>query len=150
MNGQKRALDFFREGWNCAQSVLLAHAGEAGLDEKTAARLGAPLGAGVSGLRRTCGALTGTILLEGLATEGYPPGDARAKNAYYAKIREMESEFAAEAGSSICREILRGAGIAAKEEASERTEGYYAARNSCERCIALAERIWLKRHPREG
>lgn len=148
MNGQKRALDFFREGWNCAQSVLLAHAGEAGLDEKTAARLGAPLGAGVSGLRRTCGALSGAILLEGLATEGYPPGDARAKNAYYAKIREMEAEFAAEAGSSICREILRGAGVAAGPVASERTEGYYAARNSCERCIALAERIWLERHPK--
>ena len=58
------------------------------------------------------------------------------------------AEFAAEAGSSICREILRGAGVAAGPVAAERTEGYYAARNSCERCIALAERIWLERHPK--
>ena len=45
-----RAEALFREGYNCAQSVVLAYAEEMGLEMKTAARLSSGFGGGVGGL----------------------------------------------------------------------------------------------------
>ena len=45
-----RAETLFREGYNCAQSVVLAYAEEMGLEMKTAARLSSGFGGGVGGL----------------------------------------------------------------------------------------------------
>ena len=44
-----RAEALFREGYNCAQSVVLAYAEEMGLEMKTAARLSSGFGGGVGG-----------------------------------------------------------------------------------------------------
>ena len=44
-----RAEALFREGYNCAQSVVLAYAEEMGLEMKAAARLSSGFGGGVGG-----------------------------------------------------------------------------------------------------
>lgn len=51
--------------YNCAQSVLVAFAGDAGISEETAFRMGANFG---SGMRRgaTCGVITGALMVLGL------------------------------------------------------------------------------------
>ena len=50
-----RAEALFREGYNCAQSVVLAYVQEMGLETQTAARLSSGFGGGVGGLRSVCG-----------------------------------------------------------------------------------------------
>ena len=131
----------FEEGWNCAQAVFLSHAAEFGLAPELARRLAAPLGAGLGGLRRTCGAVTALGLLAGLRRGAYDPHDLGAKAEFYALIQKLDAEFAAEFGTSECARLLADAGCEASQTPSARNAEYYAAR-PCARCIEFADRLY--------
>lgn len=133
--------ELFERGWNCAQSVFLSHAAEFGLAPELAQRLAAPLGGGLGGLRRTCGALTGLSLLAGLRRGAYDPTDIEAKTAFYALIQKLDEEFAAEFGTSQCAQLLAAAGCEASASPSARSDEYYAAR-PCARCIEFADQLY--------
>lgn len=135
--------DLFAQGFNCAQAVVLAHAEDFGLAPDLAQRLAAPLGGGLGGLRRTCGALTGLCLLAGLRHGAYDPNDLAAKTRFYALIQQLDAEFAAEFGTSQCAVLLADAGCAAPAAPSARTAGYYEAR-PCARCLAVADQLYAR------
>ena len=60
----QRALDYHKNGYNCAQSVFAACCEYTGMDEKTALAISAGFGGGArSG--ELCGAVTGAIMAEG-------------------------------------------------------------------------------------
>ena len=108
-----------------------------------ARRLAAPLGAGFSGLRRTCGALTGLGLLAGLRHGGYDPGDLAAKTRFYEFIQMLAAEFTAEFGTDQCAALLARAGCEVAAAPSARTPEYYA-RRPCARCLAFADRLYAR------
>ena len=136
--------ELFEQGWNCAQAVFLSHAAEFGLAPEWARRLAAPLGGGLGGLRRTCGAVTALALLAGLRRGAYDPNDLAAKTEFYALIQRLDAEFAAEFGTSQCAQLLADAGCAAAPAPSARGAEYYADR-PCARCIEFADRLY-ERH----
>ena len=133
--------EWFSKGYNCAQAVCLAHAEKFGVAPDLAQRLAAPLGGGLGGLRRTCGAVTGLGLLAGLRQGGYDPNDLAAKTRFYEFIQRLDAEFAAEFGTSQCAVLLAGAGCEAAPAPAARTAEYYAAR-PCARCLAFADRLF--------
>ena len=135
--------ELFEQGWNCAQSVFLSHAAEFGLAPDLARRLAAPLGGGLGGLRRTCGAVTALGLLAGLRRGGYDPNDLAAKTEFYALIQKLDAEFAAEFGTSECARLLADAGCAAPAASAARSADYYATR-PCARCIEFADRLYAR------
>ena len=67
----------FQNGCNCAQAVLLAFCEDYGMDKDTAMMIAASFGAGMAGLRSTCGTVTGANMVIGLAT-GSDRADANA------------------------------------------------------------------------
>ena len=136
--------ELFGQGYNCGQAVFLSHAKAFGIGPEMAQRLAAPLGGGLGGLRRTCGALTALCLLAGLRRGGYDPNDLEAKTAFYALIQKLDEEFAAEFGTSQCAELLANAGCEAVAAPSARSEKYYAER-PCARCIRFADGLF-ERH----
>ena len=136
--------EYFLQGYNCGQSVFLSHAGEFGLAPELAQRLAAPLGGGLGGLRRTCGALTALCLLAGLRRGNYDPNDLNAKTEFYALIQRLDEEFTAEFGTSQCAVLLADAGCAVVPAPSARTPQYHAVR-PCARCIRFADEMW-RRH----
>ena len=136
--------ELFEQGWNCAQSVFLSHAAEFGLAPDLAQRLAAPLGGGLGGLRRTCGAVTALGLLAGLRRGAYDPNDLEAKKAFYALIQTLDAEFATEFGTSQCAQLLADAGCEVSRMPSARSDTYYAAR-PCARCLEFADRLY-ERH----
>ena len=136
--------EFFKQGWNCGQAVFLSHAAEFGLAPDMAQRLAAPLGGGLGGLRRTCGAVTALGLLAGLRHGAYDPNDLAAKTAFYALIQKLDADFTAEFGTSQCAQLLAAAGCEASAAPSARSAEYYAAR-PCARCIEFADRLF-ERH----
>jgi len=137
------AADHFRDGYNCAQAVFLTHAPRFDIDPDLAQRLAAPLGGGIGGLRRTCGALTALCLLAGLKHGGYDPNNLEAKTEFYARIQDLEAQFTATVGTSICAELLAQAECDASGTPSARTDEYYATR-PCVRCVALADQLAKK------
>ena len=69
----EKAVEYFKEGYNCAQSVYMAYADIFGLDTELAAKIIAPLGGGMGRLREVCGAVSGMFLVAGLQLSAHGP-----------------------------------------------------------------------------
>lgn len=136
--------ELFEQGYNCAQAVLLSHAEEFGLDPDVARRLAAPLGDGLGGLRRTCGALTALCLLAGLRRADHDPNDLEAKTAFYGLLQNLDAEFTAEFGASQYAVLLAEAERGVANTPFAQSAEYYADR-PCARCIAFTDRL-CERH----
>lgn len=102
----EKAAKLFGSGFNCAQSVLLAFARELGMDEKAAARISCPFGAGMGRAARTCGAVSGALMAIGLRHGMEEPADLAAKEKAYALAREFLARFQARHGAIACRDLL--------------------------------------------
>ncbi len=61
-----------KEGYNCAQCVIMAFPDVTGFDDKCAAAVTACMGRGLGGSGLTCGALLGALAVEGIAIGGDP------------------------------------------------------------------------------
>lgn len=133
---QEKATEYFRQGYNCAQSVFAAFAAEMGLPEDAALRLPSAFGAGLGRMRGTCGAFAGLAMVAGFK-HGNLTGDPADKERIFALTRQLADAFRAEFGTLQCRELLH-LPEDAREGArpQERTAAYYAAR-PCERCVVF-------------
>ncbi len=123
-----RAEALFRQGFNCAQSMVAAFADELGLDRETALRLASSFGGGMGRLRETCGALTGLFMIAGLACGYADPGDAAAKAAHYRLIQSLAERFREAHGSLLCRDLLADVETAPGPEPEARSDAYYQRR----------------------
>ena len=125
-----RAVAYFKEGYNCSQSVVAAFADLYGFTHEQALHISASFGGGIGRMRLTCGAVCGMFQLAGLevaAMEGK---------------QELAARFKAENGSITCGELLglkRDAPVSNQAEA--RTAAYYAKR-PCPKMVESAARIF--------
>ncbi|KUK02681.1 MAG: C_GCAxxG_C_C family protein [Thermotoga sp. 50_1627] len=62
-----RALELFKCGFNCAQSVFAAFAPRSGLDESIALRVAAAFGGGMARCNSVCGAVSSGLMVLGLS-----------------------------------------------------------------------------------
>jgi len=107
MTKSKQAVEFFRSGMNCAQSVLLAFADELKLNRQTALRIAAGFGGGMGKLQGTCGAVTGAYMVLGLY-RGNAAGDNRKlMEGSYDLVRQYSTQFSKEFGSTSCMDLVR-------------------------------------------
>ncbi len=138
-----KAVELFKSGFNCAQSVVTAFADMYGFTEEQALHMSASFGGGIGRMRMTCGAACGLFMLAGLekcATEGK---DRASKGENYALVQQLAEEFKKRNGSLTCAELL---GLKKPEGSSmpeERTAQYYAKR-PCARMVEEAARIWVE------
>ena len=132
-----QAVEYFGSGYNCAQSVVCAFCDQFELPHNEARKIASGLGGGIGGLRQTCGALTGAVLLMGLKHGDYDLHDNNAKRRYYALIKGLESEFAEKFGSSNCRELLINAKAHFTNSPLSRDDNYYKSR-PCAAFVAYA------------
>ena len=129
----------FKNGCNCAQSVLLAFSDRTGLDEAAAMRIASGFGGGMGRMREVCGAVSGMFMAAGLilGEDGVPGREE--KRALYGAIQELAARYRAENGSIICRELLAGVRTTPGGEPEARTEEYYRKRPCPELCRCAAE-----------
>ena len=80
-----RAKALFERGYNCSQSVVLAFCEPLGLDMETMARLASSFGGGMGRLREVCGAVSGMLMIVGLAKGYSSPDDREGKIQQYAR-----------------------------------------------------------------
>ena len=88
------AIENHKNWYSCSASVLCAFADEAGITERVAQKLAAPMGSGRMG---KCGAL---LAAERILEEKY--GKAESKT----RIEELEKDFAGRRGSVQCRDLM--------------------------------------------
>ena len=124
MTRGEQAENYFREGYNCTQAVVLAFSDDMKADKETLLAAAHPFGGGMGRLRLTCGAVTGAVMCLGLF---FPE---RKKSELYAIVQEYCRRFKEKNGSVICGELLSGAGIGvdSSPNAEARTAEYYKKR----------------------
>ena len=124
----ERALNYFTNEYNCAQSVLMAFAPQLGLDLQTAARIATPFGAGIGRLGMTCGAVSGALMVIGLKCGHRSWLDTEVKERTYEIAREFLSRFEERHQSHICRQLLGVDARNAEEWALAKEEGLFEDR----------------------
>ena len=143
---EEKAVELFKAGCNCSQSVFAAFADEFNLDEQLAIRISLGLGGGVGRMRECCGAVSGAALVLGLR---HGPD----KSAAYHAIQKFCADFKEECGSIVCRELLvrqvadspesskeSSAGVQIGGSPEPRTPEYYRKR-PCVDLVRLAARL---------
>lgn len=144
MNKKETAIQLFKEGYSCAQAVLLAFTNELELDKQTAARIASSFGGGMGRLREVCGAFSGLLMAAGLKFGPSDPKDIQAKTAHYTLVQKLAAEFKEKNGSIICRELLGLSGQAQSPRPEARTAEYYKKRPCAEMVGCAAELMeWL-------
>lgn len=101
-----RAVGYFRQGYNCAQSVCAAFADLYGLTEEQAMRVAASFGGGIGRMHETCGAACGMFILAGLDCGATRAEDREGKMHNYEVVQQLAAEFRRRNGSLVCAELL--------------------------------------------
>ena len=138
----EKAVELFKEGFNCSQSVVAAFADQYGFTHEQALRMSASFGGGIGRMRETCGAACGLFLLAGLETGATEGSDREGKARNYAVVQKLAEEFKQRNGALKCADLL---GLSKKEPVvstpEARTAQYYAKR-PCVKMVEEAARIW--------
>lgn len=159
---EQKAKEYFLEGYNCCQAVLLAFSDIMDIDAETLKKAGSGFGGGMGRMREVCGTVSAMVMASGFAKPADNPSDKISKTANYALVQELAEEFRKENGSIICGELLglrpmgaslSGATAASPEpsdrtkespEPSDRTEAYYKKR-PCADLVACAAGILARK-----
>lgn len=129
MTHAEKAVDKFKEGFNCAQSVLYSYAEELHADPNLALRIANGFGGGMGRKQEVCGAVSGGILVLGLLYgRGEHDGKEQGEKAY-TEVRGLIDAFIKEHGTICCRELLSGCSLLTEEGRKQ-----FAADGLIERC----------------
>lgn len=134
MDHRKKAAELFEGGYNCAQAVASAFADVTGFDPQMSAKMVSGFGGGMGRMREVCGAVSGMFFV--LSTlYGYDKPDPEAQKETYTKVQALGKKFRQEAGSIICRELLKNPETGPKP--TPRSAEFYATR-PCTHMVMLA------------
>lgn len=140
LSRREKAMDYFTQGYNCAQSIALTFADYTGLDEKTITKLASSFGGGMGRLREVCGAVTGMFMILGLIYGYDDPECVDEKAELYGRVQETAGRFEKENGSIICRRLL---GLGTEKDGPvpyARNKEYYETR-PCKELVGSAAEI---------
>lgn len=121
----EKAMELFKSGYNCSQSVLGVFCEELGLDFETAMKISSPFGGGMGRMREVCGTVSGMFMAAGLM---FGTTDSSSKAELYKRIQDLAAKFKEQNGSIVCKELLAGVESSTSPTPSERTEAYYKKR----------------------
>jgi C_GCAxxG_C_C family probable redox protein len=139
----ERARNYFLEGYNCAQAVVMAFDDIMAMDVEQLARLAAPFGGGMGRMREVCGTVSGMTMVAGAIAPSSDPKNLEERKNNYALVQTFAESFRRENGDIVCRRLLGLEPMVERNETampSERTAEYYKKR-PCVEYVACAARI---------
>jgi len=107
MNRSEKALKYYSEGFNCAQSVIVSFADILKLDEETALRLASGFGGGMGRMQQTCGAVTGAFMVIGFLKGKFKSDDQESSAITNSIIQDFSKRFATIHGSINCKALIK-------------------------------------------
>lgn len=123
-----KAKEYFKQGYNCSQSVVLAFADDFDIDKEMLLMLSSSFGGGMGRLREVCGAVSGMFMVAGLKYGYYSPTDKGKKTEHYKRIQELAEKFKEKNRYIVCRQLLGLGEGKSNYVPSDRTEEYYKKR----------------------
>jgi len=108
MTKEEKALWYFRNKFNCSQSVLTVFGTESGIQEDNCLKIACAFGGGMGRQQLTCGAVTGALMALGLKYGKALNDPEEKKQLTYSMTTDFCREFEKLHGSLNCRELLNG------------------------------------------
>jgi len=102
----QKAARYFEDHYNCAESVILAGQELLGANRRIPFSVGTTLGAGIARQGMMCGAITGALILVGLAHGRSSPQEKDMYERAMVTAGEILERFRREHGSLACRELV--------------------------------------------
>ena len=139
----ERARNYFLEGYNCAQAVVMAFDDIMAMDVEQLALLAAPFGGGMGRMREVCGTVSGMTMVAGAIAPSSDPKNLEERKDNYTLVQTFAESFRRENGDIVCRRLLGLEPMVERNETampSERTAEYYKKR-PCVEYVACAARI---------
>jgi C_GCAxxG_C_C family probable redox protein len=132
MNKKAKAIEYFRMGYNCAQSVFLPFAGANEINTLVSAGFGG----GIARMQKTCGAVTGGVMVLSLRYGSPDCPDEESKKRLYSQIRQFDDEFVKIHGTDECIKLL---GVDMNSgEGKQKIKELDLHTTVCEKCILTA------------
>ena len=136
----QKAMQLFKEGYNCSQAVFLAFEDKYKMEHETALMLSSSFGGGMGRLREVCGTVSGMFMVAGVLYGYSDPADKKQKTDHYKRIQELAGEFQKRNHSIVCRELL---GLGHEKDhyvPEDRTKEYYKKR-PCVELVGMSAAI---------
>lgn len=149
MTRREMAMDNFRKGYNCSQSLILAFADMLPCEAASLSRMGSSFGGGMGRLREVCGAVSGMFMVAGFLYGYEGPETGKVKAEHYARIQELARRFEEKHGSIVCREML-GLDVRRDSPVPEARTAEYYKKRPCPEIIGDAADIleqFIKEEP---
>ena len=105
-NRIEKAVECYKSGYNCAQSVFATYADLFGLERGSALKFSSSFGRGIGGMREVCGTVIGMLMITGLYNGVTQANDKEGKEANREMVQLLADKFKEENGSIICRQLL--------------------------------------------
>ncbi|MDD4819870.1 MAG: C-GCAxxG-C-C family protein [Flavobacteriales bacterium] len=137
----QKAVEYFKNGYNCSQSVTAAFADVYGLSEEQALRISASFGGGIGRTRNVCGAACGMFILAGLETGSITPKDNIGKENNYKVVRTLTDKYIQEAGALRCAVLL---GLETPRQDEMTNPEALAQKHTCAQKVETAARIFAQ------
>jgi len=102
----EQAVSYFQEGFNCSQSILASYCTEFGLNQSIALKLATGFGGGMGRLGKTCGAVSGALMVIGLKYGRDKIEDNTSKEKTYTIVQKFINKFIKLNKSISCNELL--------------------------------------------
>lgn len=103
----KIAIESFKNGFNCAQSIVSAFAPAMGISHELSLKLATGLGAGINFQGCTCGAVVGAYIVLGLHYGTDDGNNKEGKERFREIANEFSNEFLKHFDSLKCNELLK-------------------------------------------
>ena len=106
MEKEKKAVNYHKRKFNCAQSVFTVFGQDFGISEDDCLKLSCAFGGGMGRKQNVCGAVTGALMALGLKYGKGINDPEENKMLTYSKTSEFFRQFSKLNGSIVCRELL--------------------------------------------
>lgn len=137
---KQKALSYFNNSFNCAQSVLTSFSAELGLSEDECLKISCAFGAGMGKQQDTCGAVSGALMVLGLKFGKALNDPESKKENTYDKAKLFLQAFEEKHGSIKCKDLLQGLNMNNEKDLKKINElGLFE--NACESYIKTAVEI---------
>jgi C_GCAxxG_C_C family probable redox protein len=140
MTPSEKATGYFRNGFNCSQSVFAAFAPDLGVSEDDSLKIACAFGGGMGRQQFTCGAVTGALMTLGLKYGKALLDEDEKKQQTYLLTREFCNEFIKKFGTINCRELLMGFDMSNPEE-NQKIKDLNLSETHCAKYVEEAVKI---------
>ena len=106
MSRAEEAKRHFEDGFLCAPAVFSTYSEQLGLEKAMALKIACGFGAGIGRMGKTCGAVTGALMVIGLKHGKVDLADEESQQRTYALVQKFVDRFKALNDSIECKELI--------------------------------------------